>query len=262
MSSFDAHTDSDWPPLDERLVEPGTRYEMFDGELVYVPPADPPHATRHSVISALVELHVAPDFQVASDMLTRTSKVDDVAPDVSIFPRARDPETGRRQLEQLTFDVVSRETISRAGRRASKLAARGVRRIFAIDVERARALEWSVSLGTWSLLDPGTVIEDRTLAAPLRIAALVGAATADDDAARALIVKRNPVFEAARAQERAEGVVRGKVEALLAIVAARGLVLEDGDRARIYDERDPARLDRWIGRATSCADIRELCTDS
>src|SRR5215831_4299942 len=52
---------------------------------------------------------------------------------------------------------------SRTGaRKAAKLAARGVRRVFAIDVERSRALEWSAALGTWSLLDPAGQITDPT----------------------------------------------------------------------------------------------------
>src|SRR4051812_30641197 len=119
------------PSIDDRLVEPETRYEMYDGELVYVPPADPPHGIRHSKISALVEAHAAADFEVASDMLTRTSKTSDVAPDVSVFPSARDPVTGGRQLEQLAFEVVSTQSIKRAGQKAAKLTERGVRRVFA-----------------------------------------------------------------------------------------------------------------------------------
>ncbi len=271
MSSFDAtQVDPELPPVDARLVRPGTRYEMHDGVLVHVPPTKEPHGSRHSKISALVELHVAPAFDVASDMLTRTSKTSDVAPDVSVFPRARDPRTGGRQIEQLAFEVVSTSSLKAAGDKARKLAGRGVRRLFAIDVARARALEWSVSLDTWSLLDPSTCIEDPALAAPLSVEALVRAASAHDAAARALLIMQNPVIEEARASDRAEslargeakglaeGMLRGKTQALLAILAARGIASNHADRARILDERDPARLDRWIARATICAEIAEL----
>src|SRR6185436_18018507 len=99
MSSSDAtHATPDVPPVDERLVAPDTPYEIIDGELIYVPPADPPHGMRHAKLAALVEAHAADDFIVAVDMLTRTSKTSDFAPDVSVFPAARDPETGGRQL--------------------------------------------------------------------------------------------------------------------------------------------------------------------
>jgi hypothetical protein len=127
-------------------------------------------------------------------MLTRTSEIDDIAPDVSVFPDARDPETGGRQLEQLGFEVVSSESLGCAGRKAAKLVARGARRVFAIDVERARALEWSSSLGTWSVLDPSAHIEDRALEVPLPIGALLLAAKADDAVARTLVAKHNPVI--------------------------------------------------------------------
>lgn len=52
---------------------PETRYGVIDGRVVYVSPADPPHASRHSKLSALLEASVAPGFEAASDMLTRTS---------------------------------------------------------------------------------------------------------------------------------------------------------------------------------------------
>ncbi len=255
MSSSDAtHADSELPPVDVRLAEPEARYEILDGELVHVPPADEPHGTRHSKISALVEAHAASDFDVASDMLTRTSRTSDVAPDVSVFPCARHPETGGRQLEQLAFEIVSTESLGHAGRKAAKLAARGVRRVFAIDVERARALEWSHALGTWSVLETSAHIEDPALAAPLPIEALVVAAKADDAMVRAFVVKRNPVIEAVRAEGKREGLA----VALVDILATRGVSLDATDRARILGEQDPDRLRRWIARASTCANATEL----
>ena len=258
MSSSNAtHADPELPP-DARLVEPEIRCEIHDGELVHVPPADELHGTRHSKISALVEAHAASDFDVASDMLTRTSATNDVAPDVSVFPYARDPKTGGRQLEQLAFEVVSTESLSHAGHKAAKLVARGVRRVFAIDVERARALEWSSTLGTWSVLDTSAHIEDPTLAAPLPIEALVRAAKADDAMARALVAKRNPVIEAVRAEGKLEGLAEGRAESLIVMLEARDVALGSADRARILGERDPAILARWTARAATCQDVVEM----
>ncbi len=264
----------DVPDVDERLVAPGARYEVYDGELVHVPPADEPHGTRHSKVVTLVEIHTGPAFDVACDMLTRTSETSDVAPDVSVFPRARDPRTGGRQIEQLAFEVVSTESLGHAGRKAAKLVARGVRRVFAIDVERARALEWSASLDTWSMLDTGACLEDPVFAAPLPIEALVRAAETDDAVARALLFKRNAVIEAARAQDRAEslaeglargiteGLARGKAESLIVMLDARGVAMEAAERARILDERDPVTLIRWLARATTCNDIAEVFAEA
>src|SRR6185436_3393747 len=206
VMSFDpARDDSDLPDVDDRLVEPGTRYEMLDGELVYVPPCDEPHGERHSQLCALLGAHAGAEFKVAADMLTRTSKIDDIAPDASIYPAARHPKTGRRQLDHLSFELVSTETLGYAARKAAKLAGRGVRRVFAIDIERSRALEWSVALGAWSVLDAAGHIVDPALAVPLPIKALIHSMKADDTIARALIAKCNPVIAANDAEARAEG---------------------------------------------------------
>jgi len=251
-------TASELPPVDERLVEPETRYEMLDGELIYVPPADGPHGSMHSRIAALVEAHTRPEFQVAVDMLTRTSRTSDVAPDVSVYPRAPDPVTGRRQLQHLAFEVVSTTTLRYAGRKAETLIARGVRRVFGIDVKRARALEWSGSPGAWQPVDVSTVIDDLVFAVPLPMDALVHAVTVDDTVARALISKHNPVIEDELARIREQGQRDGVAAALLDVLAARGIALDPAQRARILGEPDVGRLARWIARAaraTSVADV-------
>jgi len=129
------------PPVDVRLVAPESRYEIDDGRLVYVAPADEPHGNRHALTAALVALHVHPDYDVAIDMLTRTSETNDIAPDVSVYPRERDPETGGRKLEELAFEIASTQSLADAGRKAHKLADRGVRRVFVTDVARRRAFE-------------------------------------------------------------------------------------------------------------------------
>jgi Uma2 family endonuclease len=259
MSSSDAtRAAPQRPAVDERLVAPETRYEIADGVLVHVSPAHEPHGSRHSKISALLEAHVELEFDVATDLLTRTSETTDVAPDVSVFPFERDPQTGGRQLEHMAFEVVSTESLAHAGQKAAALAERGVRRVFAIDIERGRVLEWSRALGTWTLLDPSAYIEDPVLAAPLPIEALIHAAKTDDAVARALLLKHNPVLEAARAQDRVTAKAEGKAEALLVILAARGVSLPPAARARILDERDLERLDRWIARAMTCTTVAEM----
>jgi Uma2 family endonuclease len=278
------------PAADARLVAPESRYEIEDGRVRYVSPSDEPHGTRHSKISALLEAHASDDYEVASDMLTRTSEVDDIAPDASLFPRERDPATGGRKLEELAFEVVSTEALSDAGRKANKLLVRGVRRVFAIDVARQRALEWSREIGAWRTLDRDDAITDRALAADLPVEALVHAAKADDAVARALLTKRNPVLEAAhrsaraegkaegraegkaegraegkaegraegKAEGRAEGKAEGKAESLLAVLAARELAVSPADRARILAEQDATRIDRWLVRALSCSSVADL----
>jgi Uma2 family endonuclease len=254
MSSNIGHASPELPAVDERLVAPESGYEIDDGKLVRVPPAEEPHAALHSRLTALLEAHVADDFQVAIDMLTRISENTDRAPDASVYPRARDPRTGGRQLEHLAFEVVNTEALADAAKKARDLCGRGVRRVFAIDVVRARAFEWSHELGTWSLLDPVASIEDPTLAAPLPIASLVDIAKADDAVATALLAKRNRVLAAALEAGRAEG----RAHDILLVLAQRGLEPRPDERQRLLGERDLATLERWLKRAVTCASVAEL----
>src|SRR6187549_401954 len=99
MSSLSSNASTGLPPIDEHLVVPESGYELDDGKLVLVAPALEPHADRHSKLAALLEAHAAADFNVAVDMLIRISHDSDRAPDASVYPSARDPQTGGRQLE-------------------------------------------------------------------------------------------------------------------------------------------------------------------
>jgi len=254
------------PAVDERLVMPETRYEVIDGKVEYVPPSDEPHGSRHSKVSTLLEIHAAKDYDVASDMLTRTSAKGDMAPDASVFPVARDRQTGGRQLEELAFEVLGTERLGHAAAKARALAARGVRRVFAIDVERRRALEWSAQTNGWEILPADGAIEDRALVKPLPLRALVEAAKADDAVAEALIAKKNAVIEAAiqKATRKAErkgkqlGKREGKIAALLSILEARGLRISKKAAKRIQTEDDEAVVDAWIRRAVECASVEAL----
>jgi len=291
MVPFDsAGRRSGWPALDDRLVIPETDYEMYDGELVHVSPADPPHATRHLQLCALIEAHTGRAFEAGCELLTRPSDDSDFAPDVSVYPDGPDPDTGGRQLEQLVFEVVSTQSLSNAAYKARQLSARGVRRVFAIDLPRSRALEWSAAEGTWSELDADGYITDPALEVALPVRALIHSAKADDDMARALLAKHNPVLEAVRAGDRAEGraeglvegraeglvegraeglaegraegtaegMSRGKAIALIAMLEARGVPITTAQRDRILGERDAAMVERWITAAVVCATVAEL----
>src|SRR5262245_39526978 len=100
------------PADDERLIAPEPRSELLNGRVQYVPPSDEPHATCHVRLASMLEAHVGPRYAVALDMLTRTSETSDLAPDASIFPKARDRRTGGRRLEEIAFEILSTERIS------------------------------------------------------------------------------------------------------------------------------------------------------
>ena len=258
MSIETTDADSELPDVDERLVAPESGYEIIDGMVVAVPPALPPHATRQSKIAALFEAHTRADYDVATEMLTRTSKIDDIAPDVSVFARAPDPKTGGRRLEELVVEIISTQTIANAATKAEKLSKRGVRRVFGIDLTRGRLLEWSRELGTWSILDSSADLVDAVLATPMPLSAMLDAGRTDDAVARALVAKHNPIVAAVRAEGLAEGVAEGLAEgtsrSILAVLEARGIRISDAQKATIATERDPAKLARWLAVAATCRD--------
>jgi Uma2 family endonuclease len=254
------------PDVDERLVMPETRYEAIDGRVTYVCPSDEPQGTYHAMIAALLEAYVVPTHRVAVDMLTRTSAKSDLAPDASVFAVERDPLTGGRRIEELAFEVVSTETLSHAGKKAQKLIARGVRRVFAIDVERGRALEWSGLTGAWEILAPDGAIVDPTLVLPLPLLAVAEPKKADDAIAHALLAKKTPVIQAALAKAERKGMLKAKREgqlkakrdAVLRLLTRVGIALEDGDRARILGCSDAAVLDAWFDRVLGAKTAAEV----
>jgi hypothetical protein len=257
-----ASRSSAFPPVDERLAPPETRYEVWHGELVYVSPAHAPHGKLHSKVLALLEAHVRAEFDVACDMLTRTSQDSDIAPDVSVFPAGADPETGGRQLEELVFEIVGSSTLTRTGKHAAELMRRGVRRVFAIEIKRARLLEWSKRSRRWIELDSRGRIHDPALEKSPPIAKLIRAGKVDDTVARALIAKGNPVIERVRARDRAkgeqQGFARGLRELILDVLQARGVRLRPAERKRILGEQDLEQLQRWRRRVATCKTGRAL----
>lgn len=246
MSSPIRQALAEFPPIDERLVEPETPYEMDDGELVYVSPADPPHAMLQSKLAALLEAHVHGDFRVAVDMLTRTTATSDQAPDASVFPKAPDPVTGRRQLEHLAFEIVSTQSWASATRKGRRLADRGVRRVFAIDLDDERIYEWSRAGDAWTPLEPTSSIEDPALAVPLPLAPLLGAVDSDDAVANALRAKRNPAFLAERAQ--------AQLELLRRLLVVKFAAIPPALEARLASAT-PAQLEQYAERVLTATTI-------
>ena len=51
-----------FPPIDERLVMPGSAAEILDGRMLMAPGADLPHASRHAQLAYLLQAHTAPGF--------------------------------------------------------------------------------------------------------------------------------------------------------------------------------------------------------
>jgi hypothetical protein len=246
------------PAVDERLVAPESGYEIIDGNVVAVPGCDEPRGRRHSKVNAVLEAHVKDAYDVASDMLTRTTETTDFAPDASVYPVARDAATGGRQLECLAFEVVSTQTLGDAGKKAAKLCARGVRRVFAVDVQRERACEWSRDTGAWAMLPDDGGVEDPCFVVPLPVEALVKAAKTDDAVATALLAKGNAVLVEAIEAGRAEGEVHAARRILLRAAQARGWSLSRARREQGEACSDAERLELWAARSITASRVDDI----
>jgi hypothetical protein len=65
-----------------------------------------------------------------------------------------------------------------------------------------------------------------------------------------------------RADVRAEGVAKGKAEALLTVLSVRGIAVPDAARVRILAETDLACLGRWLQSAVTTSSIDDVLGES
>jgi hypothetical protein len=255
------------PGLDDRLVEAEvTRDEILGGRRVIAFPAEEPHASQHLVLDYVVQAHLAPGYVGATDLLTRHDVDSDFASDTCVRKAGVDPETGARYLEEIAFEVVSEQGERNVTEKAVRMHRRGVRRIFTIMVKGERRVrEWAPEGVTWRLLAADAQIEDRCLVKPLRVAALLDAAAADNAVVEALAAKGNPEIlrreAAAEAKGEAKGRTEGRAEDVLKVLETRGIAVSEQLRDEILRCHDLDRLDLWLRRATLASSAGEVFSE-
>lgn len=250
------------PPIDENVLSENCGYELVDGQVYELSPAEEEHGTEHFQLPAVLGVHLAPEYKGAVDMLTRPGVGSNFAPDVSIFPRARDPETGGRHVEDIVFEVIDTESRSHVTDKTRKLIARGVRRAFLIDVNRRNVREWSRAADDWTLLGDDAQIVDRCFQSPVPVRALVDEGLIEDVLAKALLARNNPVFTQREQRAEQRGEQRGEHNArrhvLRVMLQARGVALDEAQLRRIDGCDDTATLDGWILRAATATTATEV----
>ena len=190
------------PRVDERLVEPETREIMIRGERMVVQGADEEHADAHACLDFVLLPHARHENTTGSDLLTRASHGSDFATDASIRKAGKDPLTGARYLEEISFEIINEQSTAHARRKAEELAQRGVRRIFAIFVKKGVVCEWSKTTKEFVTLAMDSTIDDSALVRPIAVRALLDRTQAEIDVVRALDKKNNP--EIVRLKEEAD----------------------------------------------------------
>ena len=250
-----------FPPLDQHVVRPETREEMVRGERMFAQPALAPHGDRHFRLDFVLGGHVSAGYVGSTDLLTHVLHGSDFASDTCIRRDGEDEATGERFLEELAFEVVHEQSPSKATERAEDWTRRGVRRILGIFVKKGTVEEWQPKAKTWRALDLGAVISDPCLVRPLSVRALLDAAVADDEVARALEAKENPAILAMKAASERRGEARSErraAAAVLTVLVGRGLEVSPRVRAAVLGSADLEQILRWLARAATAASAEDV----
>jgi hypothetical protein len=258
------------PAVNDRVVEPETGTEMIRGEIRKALPALPPHADEQCRIASVIGINVVPGYAASTELLTRVDDDSDFATDACIRKVGIDPGTGSRYLEEISFEVKYRQSNADMMARARQLIGRGVRRVFAIHVREDEqgaikagpVREWLASEGCWLELHPEAEIEDECLVQPVMVKALIDATEADNQVARALLAKNNPVLAQARqkaldAQKRALAEAHARELEARAEAHARELEARAAAHARELEARAEAHARELEARERRA--ILELC---
>jgi len=227
------------PRLDDSLLPEDSSFEILDGQRMQCM-GDPEHARPHAQLAyvlsslagdgydALVELTTRadttpppPDLDRNADKLPST--VQELRPDASILRAGTDPATGDRYIEDLSFEVVNKQSMADLRLKAKRLRARGVRRVFAIVVKKGQVVEWSAMTGEF--IPVVGEIRDLSLCMPLSVQALLQASEADDAVVRALLAKGNPELLRMRAEEHQQGEAGGLRLAIADLCEVYGIQL-------------------------------------
>ncbi len=168
-----------FPGLDDHLIVPEvTRDEIIGGRRVIATPAEEAEAIRHGNLGYVLLAHAAPGYCAPVGLLTRFAEESDFATAACVLKDGVDPETGSRHLEELAFEILTDQNELNVTEKAFWLHRRGVRRVFALELERRQVCEWEPDSRSWRLLDESS-IADRCLNRAIPVAALLNPAAAD-----------------------------------------------------------------------------------
>ena len=179
------------PGVDDRLAIPEAGEEYVDGVRYEVLAGEAEHADPQCQLAYIVRACVVEGYVASTELLTRSEVGSDFATDVCVRRAGNDPQTGQRYLEELSFEVANSQGLGELERRAKKLVARGVRRLFAVMVQEEEIREWRPR-GGWMVRSLQGEIRDRAFHKPLRIRAILNAAEADRLVFEALVAKKEP----------------------------------------------------------------------
>lgn len=248
------------PAVDDHVVTPETREELLRGKRLHAAPSLPEHGDSHFRLDVALGTHTRAGYVGSTDLLTRAADDGDFATDSCVRREGIDPATGRRYLEELAFEVVNTQRLSEVTGKAEELAARGVRRVFAVFTRKGVVSEWRD--GDWEPFPADGHIDDVCLATPLPVEALLRASALGAAAVRGLLARGEPELKRLLAEHEARGKALGTTVArrdtLRLILRARDVSITEADEARVASCDDPTTLDGWIARASTATDRAQV----
>lgn len=129
--------DDVWAMVAAGVLDPDEPYELIDGELLYVSPQNPRHATVIERLNTLLVLAYAPDFAVRPRLPLGGIRDSIPEPDLVVGPRSPTLTTPHLVgTETVLVAEVSDSSIRRDVRKGEIYAAAGVREFWRVLVER------------------------------------------------------------------------------------------------------------------------------
>ncbi len=225
----------------------GDRYELSNGHPIWCAPAGRDHAGPNATGAALLDSD--PDVQwTGVDAGYAPDPVTLRAPDVSVGTPGGDggwiPDAPLLALEY----AARGQDESELRAKIADLLGHGTRIVWVVRLTGPRRVEVHTQAQPMQTLG----IED-TLAAPgilrnrVPVAALFDRALAHQRILNNLLQRQGYAdLDAIRAEGREAGREEGLAEAILTLLADRGLAVDDDTRARIRAVRDPEQLRAWL----------------
>jgi Putative restriction endonuclease len=289
-----------WPGSSEgpfRLehVPEGSRYELSEGHAVYCAPAGPRHGEPHAVGPAVLGSDPAAPrlgVDVGHALGERTLR----APDLSVGDWGEGEGTWATKAPPLALEYAAQgQDEADLQLKIKQLLEAGTRFVWVVRLVGPRRVEVYEKGRPVRTKLPGERLEaPGVLTSRPLVEALYEPEAAFEQTLQNLLARKGYAgLEAVRAEGEVkglregeakglregevkglregeargkieglrEGEARGKAAALLTVLAARGVPIDDETRARIEGNEDPARLDRWLARAATVLTASEALDD-
>jgi hypothetical protein len=234
-------------PFRADQLRDGDRYELSHGHPIYCAPSGRDHAGANTMGAAIIDSD--PDVQWAGVDAGYSPDPGILrAPDVSVAAPGEGggwiPGTPLLALEYAGRGQDEAELRTKI----ADLLGHGTRLVWVVRLTGPRRVEVHAPSQPMKTLTTGEQLEARgILRNPIPVAALFDRAAAQALILRNLLERQGYAgLDEVREEGREEGHDAGLVDAILTLLAGRGLTVDEATRARLNATRDTERLRAWL----------------